>query len=77
MMLYRLYQYLFSGLRKLSNCTDRIYLIGFISSISGFLLQSIFDNTFHNLRVAIIFWIIIGLATAFRKVLGKEDNNEN
>lgn len=76
-MLYRLYQYLFSGLRKLANCTDRIYLIGFVSSISGFLLQSVFDNTFHNLRVAIIFWMIIGLATAFRKVLGKEDNNEN
>ena len=77
MLLYRLYQYLFSGIKKLAYSNDRIYLIGFISSISGFLLQSIFDNTWHNLRVAIIFWIVIGLASAFRKILGKEDNDEN
>ncbi len=76
-LIYRFYQYLFSGIRKLKDSKNRIYLIGFISSISGFLLQSIFDNTWHNLRVAIIFWIVIAFGTAFRKVLGKEDNNEN
>jgi hypothetical protein len=46
------------------NQTDKrakIYTISFISSVMGFLVQSLFDYTFYNYRVLLMFVIYLGL----------------
>lgn len=66
-MMYRFYQYLFSGINIAKSFCDKVYLIGFVSSMFGFLVQSIFDNSWYNYRVVLIFWMFIGIATSYRR----------
>lgn len=51
---------------------NRILLITFGSILSGFLIQSIFDYTWYNYRVYLLFWIIIALGFSAHKILRKE-----
>ena len=61
--------------RALKNTQDkkmRYILIGFISSICGFLVQSMTDYTFYNYRVMLCFWIIISLGMIAARVCEKD-----
>ena len=42
--------------------------------MSGFLLQSIFDNTWYNNRIILIFWIFVALAVSVRNEVKNEEN---
>ena len=48
-------------------------MIAFISGMTGFLIQSMFDNTWYNNRIILIFWTFIGLAMATRNLINKEE----
>lgn len=71
--IFRAIQYLFNGIKKAVHFCDKIVLIGFVSGIFGFLVQSIFDNTWYNYRVVLIFWIFIGLAVRAKKFIDEEE----
>ena len=43
---------------------ERILVIGFAGSIIGFLLNAIFIDVFEASKVAILFWMIVGLLLA-------------
>jgi len=61
-LIFRIFQSLFSSIK---NCTDmniKYSLIGFVSALSGFLVQSMFDNTWYNNRIVLVFWIFVGLS---------------
>ena len=73
MCLFRAIQYLFNGIKKAVKFADKIILIGFCSGIFGFLVQSIFDNTWYNYRVVLIFWIFIALAVRAKKFIDEEE----
>ena len=36
-------------------------MIGGMSAVAGFLVQSLFDYTFYNYRVMFLFWAMIGV----------------
>ena len=38
-----------------------VVTMGFISGVSGFMIESLFDHTWYNYRVVLIFWIVIAL----------------
>lgn len=44
---------------------NKILAIGAVSSIVGFIVQSMFDYTFYNYRVMLLFWVALGLGTLF------------
>lgn len=73
MCMFRAIQYLFNGIKKAIKFADKIILIGFVSGIFGFLVQSVFDNTWYNYRVVLIFWIFIGLAVRAKKFIDEEE----
>ena len=47
---------------------DKIFIIGSISALSGFFLQSMFDYTFYNYRVMFIFWAVLGLSMLYANI---------
>ena len=47
--------------KRTSDKSMRYILLGFISSVAGFMVQSLTDYTFYNYRVMIFFWIIVFL----------------
>ena len=73
-VIYQFYKQLFRSYLAVKDKTAKILVISFMSSISGFLVQSLFDYTFYNYRVMIFFWIYIALgvvATGYASL--KED----
>ena len=49
-----------------------ILTAGIVSGVTGFLLQSMFDNTWYNYRVVLIFWMILGLGIASVKLKAED-----
>ena len=71
-LIFNFYQYLCSGLKE---CKDReiyIKVIAFVSGLSGFLIQSLFDNTWYNNRIVLIFWMFIAIGVATRNFIKSE-----
>lgn len=71
-LLFKFYQYLLSGLKV---CKDKILsvrMIAFVSGMTGFIIQSLFDNTWYNNRIILIFWMFIALAITTRNFVMRE-----
>ncbi|MBO5142554.1 MAG: O-antigen ligase family protein [Clostridia bacterium] len=68
-LIFKFFQYMGSGLNKSTNKNVSINMIAFISGMVGFLIQSIFDNTWYNNRIILIFWMFVGLAVATRNLV--------
>ena len=47
--------------------TDSMLALALGSGVIGFLAQSMFDYTFYNYRVMLLFWIFIGMGLAFTR----------
>ncbi len=75
-VLFRFFQYLGSGIQiakeKLKDKNVSIFLIAFVSGMTGFMVQSMFDNTWYNNRIVLIFWIFIALGCAARALVKEE-----
>lgn len=50
-----------------------IMTLGFIAAMSGFMIESLFDYTWYNYRVILIFWIIVALSMLSTKYTIKEE----
>lgn len=51
----------------------KIVLIGIVSAILGFLVQSMTDHTWYNYRVVLIFWMVIAFGISFTKIKQEEN----
>ncbi len=60
-VIYQFFKLLFRAYINIDDKTTKIFVISFMSSISGFIVQSLFDYTFYNYRVTLLFWIYIAL----------------
>lgn len=49
-----------------------LVLLGIISAMVGFLIQSMTDHTWYNYRVVLVFWTVIGLGISFTKIKQEE-----
>jgi len=65
-ILFNYIRYMFNGLKNPIENKYRIYIIAFSSGLFGFLIQSLFDNTWYNNRIILIFWIFISLGSLAR-----------
>lgn len=66
-LIYRAYKTCFIGLKNAAE-NNKIFIIGSISAISGFFLQSMFDYTFYNYRVMFMFWVVLALAMLYSNI---------
>ena len=49
-----------------------IVLVGIITGMIGFLIQSMTDHTWYNYRIILIFWMIIGFGISLAKLNQEE-----
>ena len=70
---------LFSATRTLCSATaaqpnkeNKLFQMAGIAAIAGFLLQSMFDYTFYNYRVMLMFWGFLGIYLMFTKLREEE-----
>lgn len=68
LIIYHFYKTLCASLCKLKDWSDRVLVIAGLSAISGFLVQSLFDYTFYNYRVTLLFWAVIGIGLVFTRL---------
>lgn len=66
-LIYQYYKALFVAFMAEKDRESRFLILAGLSSISGFLVQSMFDYTFYNYRVMFLFWTCIGLGIVFTK----------
>jgi len=67
MIIYQYFKALFCAYLKETDKTARILTISAMSAVAGFLVQSLFDYTFYNYRVMLLFWAVIGMGIVFSK----------
>ena len=66
-IIYQFYKNTFASLRREKKGEGRVFVIAGISSISGFLVQSMTDYTFYNYRVMLLFWAVVGISMLFTR----------
>ncbi len=66
------FQRAFHTVKEYGQKKERIVVVGMIAGMAGFLLQSIFDYTFYNYRMILIFYIYLCFSSLYRKFLKKE-----
>ena len=54
-----------SAISKETDRTSKIFQISSLSSVGGFMVQSMADYSFYNYRVMFLFWVFIGLSALF------------
>ncbi len=78
LVIYQYFRILFKSYMKhtpkVRNRKERMLTIAGISSMVGFMLQSLFDYTFYNYRVALLFWIFLGLGIVYSKYSTLKDS---
>lgn len=75
-ILFKFYQTLCCGLKVSKDKEISIYLVAFISGMTGFLIQSLFDNTWYNNKIVLIFWIFVAFAMVSRNLIERKSNCE-
>ncbi|MBO5179154.1 MAG: O-antigen ligase family protein [Clostridia bacterium] len=71
-IIYKFFQTVLCGLKKTKEAFYKYCFIGFASGMIGFLLQSIFDNTWYNNKIILIFWIFVALSATTRNLSDME-----
>ena len=56
-----------SSMKKTANRAMNIFRIAAISSLAGFLVQSMTDYSFYNYRVTLVFWAVVGIGIALSR----------
>lgn len=72
-VIFKFYQYLFNGIKKVKDKALSINMIAFVSGMTGFIVQSMFDNTWYNNRIVLILWTFIGLGITTRLLIDSKD----
>lgn len=63
------------ALSKSRNWRSRCYLSAAIAGVGGFMVQSMTDYTFYNYRVALLFWVVLGLGAGFARLIQREEQS--
>lgn len=60
------------AMSRTKSLRSRCYLAASVSGVGGFLVQSMTDYTFYNYRVALLFWMVLGLGAVFARLSDEE-----
>ena len=53
--------------QRLKDGWSLAFLQGTVSGLSGFLVQSFFDNTFYTVQLGVLMWLLFGLTVALTR----------
>lgn len=72
-IIYQFYKTAFRALSSEKLRESRYYLIGAVSSVSGFLVQGMTDYSFYNHRVMFMFWVVVAVGALLAKRTSMEE----
>lgn len=61
-----------SAIKKQTKTQNRVFIAAGIAAMVGFLFQGVFDYVFYNYRVFLIFFVTMGLLTAYNSIARQE-----
>jgi len=73
LIIYQYFKNLFITYLKEKDFEAKVLTISAMSSVMAFMVQSMFDYTFYNYRVMLLFWIFIGLGVVFTQYSSLKD----
>lgn len=76
LMIIRYFRQSLSAVLNAKTRENKILAIAAVSSMVGFMVQSLFDYTFYNYRVMLMFWIVLGLGTLFGNAGSLKEDKE-
>lgn len=76
-LIYQFYKATFRAFVCEKRKENRILIISAISAISGFLVQSLFDYTFYNYRVMLLFWVVLAFGILFTRLPQLREGRNN
>jgi O-antigen ligase len=65
-----LFGLLSDSLRRVNGEVDRALVVGLLAAFGGFLLHSLFDATYYDYKVLLLFWLLAGLVAALPRLRG-------
>lgn len=71
-IIYQYYKQVFRTILIEKDKEYRTLAIGGCCAITGFFIQSLFDYSFYNYRVMILFWIVLGISLLFTDLSSME-----
>lgn len=71
-LLVSFYRMMFTAIRHETDRRARVMQIGCVSAVSGFMVQSQFDYSFHEFSVTLLFFAFLGLGVLFTR-MGKQE----
>ena len=72
LLLVAFYRMMFTAIARERDKRAKIFQIGGVSAVTGFMVQSMTDYTFYNYRVLLLFWLILGLCVLFTR-MGRQE----
>ncbi len=67
-IIFQFYKETFGAFHRGKNKQNKVLLAASISAVSGFLVQSLFDYTFYNYRVMLLFWVVLAVGIICTKL---------
>ena len=61
-----------AAMAKNKKWETRLFLIGILSGMGGFLANGMTDHAFYNYRVMLLFWVVAGLGMAWARFAAEE-----
>ena len=68
LLIFQYYRMTCGALSRENKKENKVLLIAAISSVTGFMVQSMSDYTFYNYRVMLLFWVCIGFGMVLTKL---------
>ncbi len=72
-IIYKFFRTTCSRLKIETNKENRVFIIASIAAIIGFAVQSMFDYTFYNYKVVLIFWMTLGFGIVTTKLYAMKE----
>jgi putative inorganic carbon (hco3(-)) transporter len=65
------------ALEKTANGFDRALVVGLIATFGGYLVHSIFDATYYDYKVLLLFWLLVAMVAILPGVLARREAGTN
>ena len=68
-IIFALFRALVSSLRNAQSMMERALIAGFMATFAGYLVHSIFEVSYYDHKVLLLFWMLVGVAASLPRLL--------
>ena len=68
-VIFALFRTVASSLRTAQSTMDRAISVGFLATFAGYLVHSIFEVSYYDHKVLLLFWLLVGVAASLPRLI--------